>query len=194
MKKKRKKVLISFPKGRALKVEHTCLTSGPRLVLAIEIDQPVEYKLGRKMITHLPRHFRFKKAWPFKAVQHQTAGMLCSQKKLWIMELKPTQAVAKLMESVAAAYIDSCMGFAGVALSEIIKYNGMLEIYGLGCNRSHGDLAEAIYPIDVEHLQRATSTRLPKNLDDMLEFRCGIGRVLGSIGRWKLYILSENSD
>lgn len=63
-------------------------------------------------------------------------------------------------------------------------------------NLSYGDLLEAVYPVDVtaEHLGHLTGELLPEDLDELLAFGRAFERWSGLLGRWRLWIIAENSD
>jgi hypothetical protein len=57
-------------------------------------------------------------------------------------------------------------------------------------------MEEGVYPIDVDvrQLRALVEEDLPDDLDSLLTFESDLRRAIGMVGRWKCFILAENSD
>lgn len=142
--------------------------------------QELDFKPGRKWLK----------------IAHQTAGICCHQKYIiaTIVEPKSTEVLKNIIK-LSKEWDGSNAGFAGVPLREVNKYEQFLnKNLNVSCNFSWRDFEEAIYPIDVEHLKDISSESFPSNLDDLVNWKDGFQRGAGCIGRWNLWILTENSD
>jgi hypothetical protein len=165
------------------------LGSEPVLALAIEV-LPVTLNAGLK-------RYNFRPGREFRLIEHQTAGHACHHHLLWITELAPRDEVRIALKDIAGHYLDSDMGCWGVRLDQILEYRARISaVLNADCNDSYLDLEEGIYPIDctAENLNRLCSDELPKDLDELIEFKDEFDRVCGSVGRWKLLLLGENCD
>ena len=100
-----------------------------------------------------------------------------------------------LMEEISKNYYESCL-WAPASLHDAIEYETRLITNGLTANRTHHDLQEGFYPIDIECLKKVTSDNLPEDLADLVKPQ------KGKKGRWarlwaphmSLAILTENCD
>jgi hypothetical protein len=50
------------------------------------------------------------------------------------------------------------------------------------------------YSRDGRVIRELCEDDLPDNLDDLIQFDSDLHRAMGMIGRWKCFILTENSD
>jgi hypothetical protein len=136
----------------------------------------------------------FKPEYNFKPYEHISSGYTCSTHKLFIKILNPTPNAQKLIEFLNKEYYHSCFIEEHVPLDEIIKYQLHLKLFDLDCVGSYINFQEAMYPIDCEYIHKLTTDDLPENLDDMVNWEKPINQMCGMVGRWKLYVLTENSD
>ena len=160
----------------------------PKLVLAIVCRQAVDGTMAKY-------NFKHNKRW--KMVAHQTAGLACHQVYMYATELKPKEKFVTGIEDLTNYWLDSNVGVFGATLEELNTYNHQLkEAFDVDCNFSHGYFEEAIYPIDYtsENIKKLTNAKLPKQLDDLVEWESDLDKVFGGIGRWNLFILGENCD
>jgi hypothetical protein len=122
------------------------------------------------------------------AVRHQVAGIACQQRYLvgYPLRLSGTgeQLAVTLLDLVESGGHD-CTGVLGLTLDDLVRYRRVLDRVGLSAEGPYGQLAEAIYPIDAQHLGRFVTTE-PVPLE-MLEDP-------HTSGRWSLYLLTENCD
>lgn len=155
----------------------------PVLVLAIE--QNPQY----------PREYKFKPTRKWLPIQHQTAGYACHQRYLDGFILNPRNPERlKLLNDV---YLDSCINMWGLVLSQVNEYNKRIqELLGVTCEFSFMDLEEGIYPIDAtqENIKLLAKDKLPKELDNLVDWSAKLDKSFGCIGRWKLFILGDNCD
>lgn len=82
-------------------------------------------------------------------------------------------------------------------MDDLVAYRAALrELLGVDCNVSYGDLREAVYPVDVtpKHLRHLTGDGLPADLDELLVFGNPGAQVMGMLNRWRLWIVTQNSD
>lgn len=195
--KGRKATRQSNPAPAALKLEdfHYADQLGlalPQLVLAIEIP--------KRGFEEDARTYQFKLGRTWLKLAHQSAGHACHQHYLLATVLTPkTVKVAQGISALDRKWLDSQAGCWGVPLSGVLDYEADLKrLLGAGCNTSYRSFEEGFFPLDTEFLSavaaEADLASLPKDLDDLIEWRTGFERVGGSVGRWKLIVLGENSD
>ena len=147
-------------------------------------------------LSHPPRG-QFKR--PMVSVYHQCGGLSCNHMTMVAMPLTPRPMMLAAMQLIEKHWFDSGMGVFRTSLDEILFYRSQLKALvhpDADCNSSYGDLQEAVYPIDVDMrvLRELCEDELPDNLDDLIQFDSDMHRAMGMIGRWKCYILAENSD
>lgn len=146
-----------------------------------------------------PRRHTFKADAPkFQNIAHQTSGLGCGQFYITGTLLQPkSMEVLRGMQEIERKWLNSNVGaFGGATLEQFNDYERDLRrLFDASANRSHRDFAEAIYPIDLEHLPKivADCPDLEK-LDELIEWDSGWERSLGCVGRFKAYILASNSD
>jgi hypothetical protein len=133
----------------------------------------------------------------FKPMMHQTGGIACHQHKFWgkVLDVRPT--VKFRMEALGSRWYGSNAGVFGATLDELNRYReDIKELFGADCNYSYTAFEEGIYPLDVtpEILQELCDDNLPADLDKLIQWDTPMQQFLGSMNRWKLYILVENSD
>jgi len=135
--------------------------------------------------------WRHPKKWV--KLYHQTAGYACLHMAMWARFLKPKPEISKLMESLAKDWYECCV-YPSASLETINEYETLLGKYGLSCNRSHPNLQEGFYPIDIECLTKVTAERFPKNLKDLVIYDKNDkwAKLWGP--RLGLAILTENCD
>ena len=146
-----------------------------------------------------PRRYIFKAGAPkFQNIAHQTSGLGCGQFYITGTLLQPKSVeVLRGLQEIERKWLDSNVGaFGGATLEQFNDYERDLRrLFDASANRSHRDFAEAIYPIDLEHLPKivADCPNL-ETLDEWIEWGSGRERSLGCVGRWRAFILASNSD
>lgn len=138
-------------------------------------------------------------AWPLDwvKVSHQHGGLSCDQTTLTGIFLTPRTGVEDKMRSLHARFDIGVVGMFGVSLKTLNEYAAALqETLGESCDETYRSFSEALYPIDIgeETLARLTENKLPENLDDLFAWGPGLSKTFGSVGRWKVYVIAENSD
>lgn len=148
--------------------------------------------------------YKFKPEYNFLDIQHQTSGNGCHQHYIQGKLLSVYPRYQERLKKIEEKWLESNTGVFGVSLDEVLEYRRQIKsLFGSGvdCNFSYLDFEEGIYPLDVREatLKKLTKDKLPKDLDDLIDW-VAMGkdnlmhRSLGSIGRWGLWILGENSD
>lgn len=162
----------------------------PSLVLAI----PVPDDAFRDDADY--RGYRFKSGRTWHQLAHQTGGHACHQHYMHATLLTPLSADIQLrMNALSKQWYGTNAGVFGPTLNELGSYRADLaRLFGADCNVSYPSFEEGIYPIDTEHGAKLAADALPKDLDDLIEWKDGFQRACGCIGRWKLYVISQNSD
>lgn len=122
------------------------------------------------------------------AVRNQVAGIACQPRHLVGYPLELTglgeQLTVTLLDLVRGDEHD-CTGMLGLSLSDLVHYHQVVETVGVSAESTYSQLAEGVYPLDVDHLER-----LCKVDAQMLELR----DELRTRGPWALYLLTENCD
>lgn len=152
----------------------------PALVLALETENSIhpDYK---------------DREW--KYIAHQTAGVMCHQHYMLALELSIKPELKKPIHDLIEHYYESMFGLGFATLTDMNKYRAYIKKnLKVDCNLSFHALEEGYYPIDVKYADKLTNDFLPKNLDDFLDFKTPVHKLLGCLNRWKLFILGENSD
>lgn len=145
---------------------------------------------------HPCTEFKFKKTRTFLPLQHQTAGLGCHQHYMFATVLKPRhpEKIKKLCDH----WYESNAGIFSASLNEVNEYRTEInDLFGVDCNGTYTFFEEGLYPIDLNEgsLEKMCIDRnLPKELDDLVIWESKMHRIFGFIGRWKLFILGENSD
>ncbi len=155
----------------------------PALVLAVRAEPSRTYK--------------FVDNQQFRPIAHQTAGVACHQHYMYGRLLHPKPSVAEALKIIEQHWLGSNCGVFGVSLDDLIIYRAQLKLLlDEDCNYSYEDFEEGLYPMDlaVHTLANLCEDGLPESLDDLIQFGDEWDRFGGSIHRWKLYILSANSD
>ena len=143
---------------------------------------------------------RGKSARKWQKISHQVGGVGCSQVHVLGTILSPKPEVQTAMVTLHERWFESDCGVFGPSLLEILQYRKDLRsLMGVDCVASFRDFAEGIYPIDVSENPRKTISKLatdefPKDLDDLISWKDGWEKVVGSVGRWKLWVFGQNSD
>ncbi|MDL2344226.1 hypothetical protein QOL99_08680 [Deinococcus sp. MIMF12] len=130
-------------------------------------------------------------------LRHQAGGVNCTQMELVATELTPRPEREAGLLRLSLRFYDSNLSGWGTTVDDLVIYRAALrELLGVDANLSYGDLREAIYPVDVtaEHLRHLTSDELPTDLDELLTFTTPITQVSGMLNRWRLWIVTQNSD
>jgi hypothetical protein len=105
--------------------------------------------------------------------------------------------VLRGLQEIERKWLDSNVGvFGGPTIEQINDYERDLQrLFGASANGSHRDFAEALYPIDLEHLPKiAADCPDLEKLDEWIEWGSGWERSIGCLGRFKAYVLGRNSD
>ncbi len=162
----------------------------------IDEDKLPVLVLGIKQNPSHPRGYKFKVHAGAVKVGIQTAGYACLHHYFDVVLLKPREPVK--VKAISKMYLDSCMGMWGrPPLQSMNEYNETLrELLGVSCELTCHELEEGLYPIDLtqEHIKHLCTNRLPKDLDNLIEWDGSWDRMCGSFNRWGLYILGENCD
>lgn len=140
---------------------------------------------------------KFKPGREWEFIEHQTAGHACHHESLMATKLIPKLSVESAMKELSDKWLESDAGVWGVSLKQIVEYNDDLKrLFGAQCQGCHTYFQEAYYPVDIEYLPLLTDEALPKDLDDLIEWKWkdDIDKTIGMIGRWSLVILGENCD
>ena len=146
-----------------------------------------------------PRRHTFKSGAPkFQNIAHQTSGLGCGQFYITGTLLQPKSVeVLRALQEIEKKWLDSNVGaFGGATLETLNEYERDLQrLFGASANRSHRDFCEGLYPIDLERLPKIV-VDCPdlEKLDEWIEWGSGWERSLGCIGRFKAYVLGQNSD
>lgn len=130
-------------------------------------------------------------------LRHQSGGMNCTQVELVATELTPRPEREAGLLRLSLRFYDSNLAGWGTTVDDLVTYRAALrELLGVDANLSYGDLREAIYPVDVtaEHLRHLTGDELPADLDELLVFDHPAARAMGMLNRWRLWIITQNSD
>ena len=162
----------------------------PALILGIEV-KPWEFEKP-----DLQRTYNFKPGRTWVNLAHQTAGLACNQHYIHATVLTPiSEKVAHGMKMLEKKWLDSNAGVFGVSLKELNEYDADLRhLFGASCNSCHRGFEEGIYPIDIGCISQLAADDLPKELDDLIEWKDGWSRAIGCIGRYGLWVVGENSD
>ena len=143
-----------------------------------------------------PNKIKFATPRKWLRIAHQTAGHGCHQQYMVGTILTMTHTAEEIARALNETWFESDCGVFGVTMNELENYRAQLRGYGLDCNLSYPKFEEAIYPIDLNDavLKTLATDKLPKDLDDLLEFEGDMDKLCGMIGRWELFILGENCD
>jgi hypothetical protein len=166
----------------------------PLLILAIEVPLYETEKPKEEAIKDRCYNFKGPERWIMLA--HQTAGHACHHHYFYASVLKPTPEAKVLMCELEKHWYESDCGMFNVSLDEVLEYRKQLLEFGVDCNSSYRDFEEGIYPIDCEskNLKLLCEDELPEDLNEFIEWEDDWDRLIGIIGRWKLFILGENCD
>lgn len=145
-----------------------------------------------------PRRYTFKAGAPkFQNIAHQTSGLGCDQFYITGTLLQPkSSGVLRGLQEIEGKWLDSNVGaFGGATLAQLNDYELDLQgFFDASANQSHRDFCEALYPIDLESLPKiAANCPDLDTLDELIEWDSGWERSCGCLGRWKAYLLGENS-
>jgi hypothetical protein len=139
---------------------------------------------------------KFKNGYKFEKIAHQCAGLGCHHRYFYIyrLEFKNNKVLENAL-NLHNLYFGTSLGCLGPTLDDLVEYRKHLKsLLGVDCKYSWSDAEEAIYPIDIDWYRHLTKTKLPFNLDDILVFDTEWEKLCGSVNRWNLLILGENSD
>ncbi len=178
------------------------------LTHAIRVEQELEMLANRELIvsegkpvlvlavTYPPRG---KFTRPMVDISHQCGGIACHHMSMTVLPLTPNPMILAGMQLLEREWYDTCMGALGTSLEDVLLYRSQLKSLihaDADCNMSYRDLQEAVYTIDLDMrvIRELCEDELPDDLDDLIKFDTDMSRVLGMVGRWKCYILAENSD
>lgn len=130
-------------------------------------------------------------------LRHQAGGVNCAQVELVVTELTPRPEREAGLLRLSLRFYDSNFSGWGTTVDDLVTYRAALrELLEVDANLSYGDLREAVYPVDVTaaHLYHLTNDELPDDLDKLLVFDHPAARALGMLNRWRLWIITQNSD
>jgi len=185
--------VMSDPLSHAIQIEREFeMLAGSGTELIVAEGKPVLVLA----LSHPPRG-QLKR--PMTSVYHQCGGISCNHMTMLALPLTPRPRMLAAMQLIEKHWFDSCMGVFRTTLDEIMIYRSQLKTLvhpDADCNDTYSDLQEAVYPIDVDMrvIRELCEDDLPDNLDDLIQFDSDLQRALGMVGRWKCYILTENSD
>jgi hypothetical protein len=145
----------------------------------------------------------FPSGW--RAVSHQSSGVLCRHPRFVGIPLLVKDAMLGAVRALGG-FADrlpgghSCIGLAGVDLSELVAYDRELRDYGLSAEWAYRHLEEAIYPLDRTCAHLISDTVVPS--DDVVWPRKTGGSVLtnlfaswpGDTAQWGVFIFGDNCD
>lgn len=140
-------------------------------------------------------NFNNKKEWI--KIAHQTAGIACHNHYFYGTIIEPKKYVKKVMKDISDYWYESNAGLFGSSLDEILIYRNQLnEKLDVDCNNSYKSFEEGLYPIDctIENIQKLSRYNFTSDLDSLIKFDKKVDRFFGSINRFNLYIIGENSD
>jgi hypothetical protein len=138
------------------------------------------------------RRLRLSEQRSWLHIHHQTRGLCCGQRYLTGTLLEPTDRAQRAMQEISKAWFNTSLGCYGLGptLDEILTYRQQLaDLLGEDCNRSYGDLEEALYPIDIGPgtMRNLCTDDLPDDLNALVDY--DFRRPF-----WRLFIVCENSD
>ena len=165
----------------------------PQIVLGIKVHRECF------STDYPPRKYTFVSGAPkFQNIVHQTSGIGCGQFYVTGTFLQPKSAeILSALKEIGGRWADTSVGaLRSPTIIEINEYEKDLQWYlGASANRTHRDLCEGLYPIDLEWLPRvAVGYPDLDHLDDLIEWDSGLSRAMGSVGRWGAWVLGTNSD
>lgn len=162
----------------------------PQLVLGIKIPQESFRS------EYFPRVYNFKPGREWLKIAHQTGGLSCHQHYFVCTLLTPKSAnVFDSYQKLADKWYGTNAGIGGISLEEAIAYqNDLKQLLKVNCNVSWCMLEEGLYPIDAKYTSDLALDDLPKDFDELIDFKSGLERASGSINRWSLVVLGKNSD
>jgi hypothetical protein len=162
----------------------------PRLVLGIHYTRAdFRSDIGG------PRDYRFHRPRVWERLGHETGGIGQNQHYWLATTLTPTLVAAEGIRQLVRIYQGTSAGaFSAPPLHLLFRYRQDVKAFlGADVDFSHPLFEEGQLPVDVECAQRLTSDKLPPNLDDLIEWDSGMDRAAGSLNRWSLAILHQNS-
>jgi len=133
----------------------------------------------------------------WRHLRHQAGGVNCAQVELMATELTPRPEREAGLLRLSLRFSESNLSGWGTTVDDLVTYRAALRgLLGVDANLSYGDLREAVYPVDMtaEHLHHLTGDELPAYLDELLVFDHPLARVRGMLNRWRLWIITQNSD
>jgi hypothetical protein len=158
------------------------------------------------LVLGIPIHWQYPETYnakpsdefQWRKIVHQTAGYACRQHYIEGLVLPVTSKVKDFMRLIESRYIETQI-CQPARLETAVSYQAELKrMFGgaVCCENSYHMLEEGIYPIDVtaEVLEILTTAKLPKELDDLIQWESDLEQLCGILGRWHLFILGENSD
>lgn len=170
-----------------------------REIDALDSEEPISITEGNPVLFLgvLDTRLRFKGTSVL--VDHQTSGIACGRLEARGILLRPRPRVLAGMQLIERHWFDTSMGAFGTTLEDVLYYRMQLRDLihpSADCNFSYAMLEEAVYPIDtnISVLREICEDELPDSLDELIDFDGPFARTLGSVGRWKCLILTENSD
>lgn len=136
----------------------------------------------------------FKNPGKWVSLFHQTGGYACHHVYLHARFLNPTPPLQRLMSKLASEYYESCLAAGSCQLTELTKYEKVLNRYRLTANNTYRYLAEGFYPIDGTCLASVTKEKFPKDLQKLFTPAPRKHWMDWSYHSFDLAILTENCD
>jgi hypothetical protein len=149
------------------------------------------------LVLALDTQYTMKDTSGWRLIKHYSAGHGCHSRLMYGKLLLPREEIKPKLHDIDYNWYDTDTGIFGTSLDDVLKYRSQLnEILDVDCNQSYHHFEEAIYPIDCtpENIRKLAVDPVPDSLDQLIVFDSGVDRMLGVMGRWKLYILGDNCD
>jgi hypothetical protein len=129
---------------------------------------------------------------------HQSAGIACHHPYFLGKAYQLNDKGEALEQELSEKWFDTSLGAFGVSLSELVEYRDVLKRHDdkLNCESSYTELEEAVYPLDFDHenINSLIVGEVEKDPDELVLWKPKLEQVLGCIGRWGAWIITENSD
>jgi hypothetical protein len=110
---------------------------------------------------------KFKEEKKWHNIMHQTAGYACHHYYIYARFLTPRKEILPLLDELLEDYNDSCINRMP-DLKTATKYEKLLKKYGLSANFDYKFLEEGFYPIDIDFLDKVTTEKFPKDLQNLV--------------------------
>ncbi len=125
--------------------------------------------------------------------EHQCGGVACHRLAFAAaIELKPrSPEILEGMWRVSDEYHGTEL-YRPVTVDDLVRYRYVLRRHlKADCNRDYETFEEAVYPVDLDHIQELTADPVPEDLNELVRWkheRCT------PVPRFGLWILGPNSD